>query len=374
MLCPLCPNKVAHKISSLIDDIYGLTDMFKCSKCQSIFHIPMSSNPTLTMLQGLNGSGKTTYAESIIKANPNTVRVSKGEAAKTLGLAYVTYWNAHNKARVLHERDTKIIELLKSKKSVICDDTNLDSLHSHRLKEIASENGATFKIVFLNTPVEECIRRDNLRVGFEHTGERVIREMAERFKITGKSLEVGKETTDPIPEAHSSTSTTSTPIVLPPPEEVPLKTPDTFSQEKVFEKVEPNESLMGVILCDLDAISCLGERDPDDFSRAHLDKVNVPVKKILMAMHKYMNYQIVYLTNREGKHRPPTLRFLAANFCPLGPILMRVDGDMRKEWMVKGDLFNTYIRDKYNPAFVINSDDKMGIFWKSIGLHVLRVS
>lgn len=362
IFCPLCTWIVAHKFSSVISPEFGQEDIYKCSKCQTLTNIPMSSKLSLFMLQGLNGSGKTMYAKSITDHNPNTVRISKEDIRKELEDTGWT-WNRENEVKVLFIRDSQIIEALKSGKSVVVDDTNLSPHHAHRLRTIAIEHGAVFKITFLNTPIEECIRRDSYRSEDTKVGGQVIRNMAERFHLVRGKNKV--EVVIPLEPVESLVSL----------EPAKLLPPVTTDIERVFEPVISNDtSKLQAIICDLDAIAIKGkEESSKDFTLIHLDKVFIPVKRVLMAMHKYMGYQIVYISDRENKHRAESMRFLTANFCPVGPILMRSDNDMRKEWMVKGQLFDKFIRDKYSVPFLLTSSEDMTSFWRSIGLNVFHV-
>ncbi len=63
---------------------------------------------------------------------------------------------------------------------VIIDDTNFHPKHQEDLQKLANELGAQPKIIFVDTPVEDCIRRDKNRDG--SVGEEVIRRMYERYK------------------------------------------------------------------------------------------------------------------------------------------------------------------------------------------------
>lgn len=126
----------------------------------------------LILMQGLPASGKSTKAEEIIKESGNCVRINRDLLREML---HFNKWSGHN------EGITKSIArciakecLLKS--NVIIDDTNLSDSVVQSWKDLAKETNSKFEKVVLDTPMEECIKRDNLRE--KYVGENVIIGMA----------------------------------------------------------------------------------------------------------------------------------------------------------------------------------------------------
>lgn len=137
----------------------------------------------LIMLKGLPGSGKSTWAREYI-ASPmgkDTVRVNRDDIREML---YTLSSNPHRQH--LEWPITKIEKdmvriLLRDGFSVIVDATNLNKKCEKGFKKLAEENGATFSIVEMKTPIEECITRDQSRT--RTVGEEVISGMAKRYHI-----------------------------------------------------------------------------------------------------------------------------------------------------------------------------------------------
>lgn len=128
------------------------------------------------ILQGLPASGKTTWAVDFIKNNPNTVRVNKDELRATL---FANQWAREKEDFVLEIRDFIIINALTSFKDVVVDDTNLKEKHINRISKIAKEYGSEVEILFFDTPLEECIKRNEGREA--KVPEKVIRDMYENY-------------------------------------------------------------------------------------------------------------------------------------------------------------------------------------------------
>lgn len=73
-----------------------------------------------------------------------------------------------------------INKLLAYDYSVVADATNLGGWED-TLREIASWHDAQVKVEFLDTPLQECIKRDHERPSEERVGARVIRHMYNDF-------------------------------------------------------------------------------------------------------------------------------------------------------------------------------------------------
>ena len=54
-------------------------------------------------------------------------------------------------------------------------------------------------------------------------------------------------------------------------------------------------------------------------------------------------------------------------------LVMRKDDDNRHDAEVKSEIFDTYIRGKYNVAFILDDRPKIVRMWKSLGLPVFNV-
>ena len=344
-----CPTCGTYGLKSPTHESSGL---YFCGKCNEEF-LPSSSRktmkPTLTIYIGLPGSGKSTLARIQQSKYPaKYVLVNKDEIRNTLKKdGWV--WSHDNEKKVIAIRDQMILDALKSGKCAISDDTNLAPKHRVRLEEIAKECGAEVKVELVNTSLEDCIRRDNFRIPIERVGEKVIREMYEKYKTTLNLV--------------------SMPHLLP----VITTTPD--KNDPFFKKVANDESLMGAIICDMDGTLALPNgRDPYNTDTCIDDLINLPVARVIRLFHTHQQVQILYVSGRQEKAKLMTGEWLAKHHLPLGPLHMRQNNDMRKDWVIKGEIFNQFIRDKYNVIFCIDDRRQVIDFWRGLGLTVFDVA
>lgn len=132
--------------------------------------------PSLILLVGIPGSGKTYYAKEYVKFNDNTVHLSSDSIRKEL-------WGDEaiqgDNNEVFSLMQSRAIEALNNGQNVIWDSTNMTR------KERAYIISACPKFVQIEAhiiwaPIEDCIRRDAAR---ERTvGKEVIDKMLKRFQ------------------------------------------------------------------------------------------------------------------------------------------------------------------------------------------------
>lgn len=285
----------------------------------------------LVMCQGLPASGKTSWAKMQTESSNDGpfIRVSKDDIRADLKKNGWVWSQANEAKDVLPERDRQIIEALNSGQSVISDDTNLQHVHKARLAQIAIDCGAELVVKKFDTTVDECIRRDAARRGDEHVGEKVIREMAKKYLNDYQGL---------MPYVADS-------------------------------------SLPSCIICDLDGtLSDNHWRNPYDGSKCAEDPVVLPIRNIIEVYYRFMDWRIVYLSGRDGEFRGGTEEFLRKNHCPPGELFMRPAGDRRKDWVVKYELFQENVRNKFNVRFVLDDRDQVVKMWRVLGLTCLQVA
>lgn len=126
------------------------------------------------------------------------------------------------------------------------------------------------------------------------------------------------------------------------------------------------------IICDLDGTLCLFDGNPydRDFSK---DIVNEPIRKILTSYLTNSYDNLVFLSGRNDKFESVTREWLNKYFLNY-ELYMRKDKDFRKDVIVKEELYNNHVKNKYNVSFVI--DDRLQVcrLWYYLGLFVLNVN
>lgn len=122
--------------------------------------------PTMTVMVGPAGSGKSTIAKSVVNWHAGkTVRVNRDTIR---GMLYAdSPWN-HAKEDVVRKLEEEAIRMcLGMGLNVIVDDTNCVSRTRQKLEEIARGARVKFCLTMMNTDKEECKKRNALRTGKE---------------------------------------------------------------------------------------------------------------------------------------------------------------------------------------------------------------
>lgn len=132
------------------------------------------------------------------------------------------------------------------------------------------------------------------------------------------------------------------------------------------------------IICDLDGTLSLFDREKRnpydrDFEN---DECSWPVKFILESYRQsFSEGEVFFLSGRNNKFRDQTEQFIDEHLPFLNyHLVMREERDFRKDVIVKEEMYNTHIKDKYNVDFVI--DDRLQVcrLWYSLGLFVFNVN
>ena len=274
------------------------------------------------ILQGLPASGKSNFAKELLLANPGRwVRTNKDLLRE---MAHASYWSKGNEQFILKLRDTAILMALEEGKHVVIDDTNFGK-NIARIKELVQ--GRARVIVddsFLKVPVEECIRRDLLRP--KSVGKDVIMKMYNQF----------------------------------------VRSQNTFSTAY-------NPNLSDAIIVDMDGtLAIIGDRNPFDVSRCDLDLPNQPV---LETVQKWQDSKtIIVMSGRTDDGKAKTEAWLNQYGVKYQHIYMRKTGDMRKDSVIKQELYENFVKDKYNISFILDDRQQVVDMWRSLGFNSISSS
>ncbi|MEV1286860.1 AAA family ATPase [Micromonospora sp. NPDC049679] len=291
----------------------------------------------LILTRGLPASGKTTFAR---KLQPSVVRVNRDDLRRMLhGTRLFTQWA---EGQVTAAQRAQVEALLRAKADVCVDDTNLRSRTVKEWAELAARFGATVEVHdFTDIPLDECIRRDAERAEQDRVGEDAIRRMHQRY-LAGKKLPL------PVPTVETGGPAT----VYAPPAEAPE-----------------------VVLVDIDGtVALMRNRSPYDMTRVGEDAPNRAVIAAVRAMHG-AGYGVVFCSGRDDTARATTQRWLDEHVgVPYLELHMRAAGDSRKDSIVKKEIFEREVRDRYHVIGVF--DDRMQVvrMWRELGLTVFQVA
>ncbi|MEV6525198.1 AAA family ATPase [Longispora sp. NPDC051575] len=301
----------------------------------------MTERVTLTVTRGLPASGKSTWARSEEGVRAG-VRVNRDDLRRMLHGSHLGTGWAEKQVTVAQK--AAVEGLLRAGTSVICDDTNLRARVVREFAELAASCGAGFVVRdFTDVDVAECVRRDAGRDRSEQVGEYVIRSMYERY-LAGKKLPL------PLPELATAPADPERPYTAP-------------------------VGGADVILVDIDGtVALMGDRSPYDWARVGIDQPNRPVISAVRAMYA-AGHQVVYCSGRDEACRAETEAWLDKYVgLPYLGLFMRPAGDQRKDSIVKKEIFNREIRDRYTVTCVFDDRAQVVRTWRSLGLTVLQVA
>lgn len=267
---------------------------------------------------GLPASGKTSFAKEYIKNHPDTVIVCQDDLRAML---YNSHFTKENERLMVKIRNECIKTALDNGKNVIIADTNLSELNTQKyIKDYFKElyPDIEFEEVRFDTPVEECIKRDLKR-----------------------PVSVGKD------------------VIL------------NMYYKYVAKPYDPKSGLPECIICDLDGTLAINNHNRSFYDASTCDKDDV--NEVVLSILKSQQLPIIFLTGREEKYVEPTLKFLDKTEVSRYKIFMRTNNDFRKDYIIKEELFDRFIRDRYNVKFVLDDRPSVIRMWRGLGLQVLDV-
>lgn len=273
------------------------------------------------ILQGLPASGKSSFAQEILLKEPGKwVRTNKDLLRQ---MCHASHWTKNNEKFIIKIRDEIILQALELGKHVIVDDTNFGYNIEHIKELVKGKAIVEINNSFLEVNVEECIKRDLLRP--RSVGKDVIMRMYNQH----------------------------------------IRSPEKL--------LEHNPNLSDAIIVDMDGtLAITDHRNPYDVSNCDLDPPNKPVLETVLKWQ--LNTTIIVVSGRTDDGKEKTKFWLEKYGVNYQHLYMRETGDMRKDSILKEEIFNNFIRDKYNILFILDDRQQVVDMWRSLGLTVFQVA
>lgn len=298
---------------------------------------------TVYVTQGLPASGKTTAALDLVRASEARVRRVNLDSLRLMlddNDGSVRHGRAHEDV-VLATQDAAILAAVDAGFDVVIDNTHVVPRLPARYKRLLASRDVEFAVIdCTDVPAEECVRRDSERVG--GVGEQQIRGMNERMKSVRKS---GWRLTA-----------------------------DWMNDRPVVKPYVPIGTLPHAVLCDIDGtLAHHVDRGPYQIEKCETDALNEEVARILALCDRADDY-IVLLSGRQSEFREHTERWLKANGVVYDELWMRAEGDRRPDDVVKSELFDAHVRDRFDVRFVLDDRDRVVALWRRLGLRCWQVA
>lgn len=146
-------------------------------------------SPTLTIMRGISGSGKSTWANSqanVVVVSRDAIRIQLygSDGPEYYGVAKDILSLRERRVTLVH--DGIIHHSLTAGDDVIVDNTHIELKYVEQLEAIASNLGARVRIVVIDVPLEKAIANNSRRAahGGRYVPEDVIRNQYERLQLT----------------------------------------------------------------------------------------------------------------------------------------------------------------------------------------------
>lgn len=305
----------------------------------------------LVLTRGLPASGKSTWAKKwVAEDQENRTRINRDDLRF---MTYGSYWFGTGEAAFKMENAITAIQhgairaALRSRRSVVVDDTNLNPKFLESLLDIAREFNGRVQVRFQDfaVDIDELIRRDAKRIaqGERGVGADVIKLLSERSLGGGKAL----------PKLPASYYEKITP----------------FEREVYTE----DSSLPGAYIFDVDGtLAAMTGRHPFDWHRVDEDDPIVGVIELARLL-KNAGYKIIVMSGRSEAARAGTIEWLNAYGVPFDALHMRADNDRRHDSITKRELFEENVRGRYYIKGVFDDRDQVVRMWRDMGFMTAQM-
>lgn len=304
----------------------------------------------LIITRGVPASGKTTWALEWLSEESGTprIRINRDDIRHMLFGRYTGV----DEVAVTKMQESMLRAGMKSGYDIVLDNTSLYNKHVKDVLKIARDFYYEVEYKDFYIALSEAIERDSKRE--RQVGEEVIKMFFKRHLPKGS-----------MPE------------------------PPDVEMTQVFRPYIPNTELPTAYIFDIDGtlahINHENPRDVYDASRAHEDLVDDAVLYLLEIIDGYAydfeeggkseySPKIIIMSGRSEDHRKETEDWLAMHGVLAEGIFMRPSGDMRKDSVVKNELFREHVEPYYNVCGVFDDRQQVVDMWRQIGLKCFQVA
>jgi predicted kinase len=296
----------------------------------------MKKNLIVKILIGIPASGKSTWSKEFVRKNPSWVRINRDDYRFMLRNEPVCEPKIEDMITGLFYN--AVDAALSKKLNVIVDNTNLKARYIDEMVEFVQYRADVEFMVF-SVSLEEAIERDKKRE--KMVGEGVITKMYKDYKN--------------LVDGFSYSNQTKKTFIY---------------KEPVFEK-----GLESIVIFDIDGTlsHVNGKRDYFDWNRVDRDDLDLIVFDAYR-VYRDAGYKIFVVTGRSEEAREKTELWLSVYGITYEKLLMRKAEDFRPDNTVKMEIFNHYIKGKYNVQVIFDDRQKVVDMWRDLGLKVFQVA
>lgn len=298
----------------------------------------------IQILIGVPGSGKSTYANNLIKSDPSYVKLSRDDFRHMLKNEWYPGEEVENLVSGL--MDESIKETLKQGWNIVLDNThcNIKTVRDTILR-YGKLARIVLKVIGSELSMKEIYVQNASRD--KRVPEKVIDQMYKGFK---NILKEKGDLLNYIQEMATPTEAL------------------TFGKQ--------DDSLPKAIIVDIDGTIAHMEnkRGPFEWHKVDGDSPDNEVLNVIRTLSSV--YKVIFVTGRDAAARKKTELWLSIYFSqPYEMLLTRGSNDYRKDNIVKMEIFNTHIKGKYYIEAVFDDRDQVVKMWREeLGLKCLQVN
>lgn len=277
---------------------------------------------------GVSASGKSTWAKEYALKNKNTIITNRDDLR--FSLTGAASWKEYRFDKRLEKTVTELQEAtirqaIAQKHDIIIADTNLNPVYRLKLHELLKAVGYTVEIKEFPITLEEAWKRDAARTNG-----------------------VGKD--------------------------VIYKQYQQWLEYKGRRTYVPNTSLPKAILVDVDGtLAKMGDRGAFEWSKVGVDTIRPIILQMVKAFEKTHN--VIVLSGRDSVCRSETIDWLLDTGLKFDLLYMREQNDMRKDTIIKEEIFWEHIVDRYNVEAVFDDRPVVVRMWHELKIpNVIAVA
>lgn len=293
-------------------------------------------NLKILILIGIPASGKSTWAKDFVRNNANWTRVNRDDFRKMLKDAQMCEPKIEDLITTLV--NTTISKSLMKKLNVIVDNTNLKEKYINEIiKEFKHSADIDYRVFDIS--FDKAVERDNGRES--KVGEAVIKRMYKDYKNLIDSFGF-----QPVKKSENR----------------PHLVPNFDSK------------LPHAVIFDIDGtLALMKNRGPFDWGKVDRDDLNQIVKEHV-DFHKSLGRKILVVSGRDGSCRKMTEDWMNFYGIQYDEFFMRPQDDYRKDTVIKKEIYENEIKDKYNVLCVY--DDRLQVLdmWNEQGVFAFNVN
>jgi predicted kinase len=293
----------------------------------------------LLILRGVPGCGKSTFAHQWLKKGERRARVNRDD----IRMQHFGKETGVDENMVTKIEHNQVDMLLSAGYSVVVDDTNIRHAYINAFVKIAAKYGVPVAVKEFDVDLKTAIARNAHRAyqGGRNVPVPVIEKMHKSLKSSGQYS-----------RQHVA---------------------NAWGQSEIVDPYIRPEGAEKVYLFDIDGtLAEMHDRGPFEWSKVGNDKPRMQVIETAVAA-VLAGYKVIVMSGRDAVCREETKQWLAKYCIPYSELHMRPEGDMRKDNIVKQELFDQHVRFIYDVVAVYDDRQQVVDMWRDMGVDCFQV-